>query len=67
MCPDQNGQLVQNRTDGCPEGTTGFAFWTCNPFTGNFSPPQPDRTNCYADWVSHVVEMVLQIVKAKRV
>ena len=59
MCPDQNGQLVQNKTDGCPLGTTGFAFWTCNPFTGVFSPPQPDRTHCYADWVSHVVEMVL--------
>ena len=59
MCPDQDGQLIQNKTDGCPQGTTGFAFWTCNPFTGNFSPPQPDRTHCYADWVSHVVEMVL--------
>ena len=66
MCPDQNGQLVQNRTDGCPQGTTGFAFWTCNPITGNFSPPQPDRTNCYADWVSHVVEMVLLITKMQR-
>lgn len=66
VCPDQNGQLVQNRTDGCPEGTTGFAFWTCNPFTGNFSPPQPDRTNCYADWVSHVVEMVLHILNYER-
>ena len=62
MCPNQNGELVQNRTDGCPLGTTGFAYWTCNPFTGNFSPPQPDRTHCYADWVSHVVEMVLFVV-----
>ena len=40
MCPDDSGSLIQNKTDGCPPGTKGFAFWTCNPLSGTFSPPQ---------------------------
>ena len=32
--------MIQNKTDGCPEGTQGFAFWTCNPSSGEFRPKQ---------------------------
>ena len=73
MCPEETGDYVQNRTDGCPEGTSGFAFWTCDSDSGVFKPPQvdnivyitvkylflqPDRTHCQSDWLKHVIEMV---------
>ena len=42
MCPDAfgDGNMIQNKTDGCPEGTKGYAFWTCDPTSGEFKPKQ---------------------------
>ena len=63
----------------------GFAFWTCDPITQEFTPAQvryyfvlisiskaanpfskvhrfvyfqPDRTNCFSNWLDHVIKMV---------
>ena len=52
------GSLTVNRTDRCPANTSGFALWTCDLDTRTFQPPQPDRTHCYPDWLSHVISMV---------
>ena len=52
-----------NKTFPCSNiifGAAGESWWFCDPSTGNFRGPEPDRSDCKSPWIEGIGDMLNQ-------